>query len=384
MRKLIIFAVATLALLSGGAASAAESGSFTDYLWPEVIPAPWAPWVRLLAAAIAVVLAGIKLSKYGDLLSKRLKLGQAVVGMIFVAFATSLPEIVTCVGAVAVQEAPGLAVGNGFGSIAFNLAIIFVVDVMAGKLSLFHYVSKSAARPGWLSLIIIAVFGGALALERFVPQVPMIPGLRVGAGSLLVLAAYVAGVWWLSRRARGEEASAGPEGGKRKNGEGAAISTAGIFVRYALVALVILWAGLNLSAAGDRIAEQHGLGTTFVGVIFLAVATSLPELTVAVTAARAGLHEMILGNIFGANMFNVVIIAVSDFFYRGGTLAGATVNREEALPGVISVAFAAAITCVAIFGVLARVKARVWRATLPSIAILLLYLGMTYWLYALK
>ncbi len=120
------------------------------------------------------------------------------------------------------------------------------------------------------------------------------------------------------------------------------------------------------------------------GVIYLAVATSLPELTVAVTAARAGLYEMILGNIFGANMFNVVVLAVSDFFYRRGTLAGATVNESEALPGVISVAFAAAITCVAVFGVRAQVKARVWRATLPSIAILALYLGMTYWLYSLR
>lgn len=365
------------------AAAAEEGTSFADYLWPDVIPAPWAPWVRLLAAALVVVLAGIKLSKYGALLSTRLKLGQAIVGMIFVAFATSLPEIVTCIGAVAIQKAPGLAVGNGFGSIAFNLAIIFVVDVMAGKKSLFHYVSKGAARPGWLSLIIIAVFGGALALERFVPQVPMIPGLRVGAGSLLVLVAYFAGMWWLAGRARSEAAAAEPED-EKKNGEAAGISLTGIFVRYAIVALAILWAGLNLSAAGDQIAKQHGLGATFVGVVFLAVATSLPELTVAVTAARSGLYEMILGNIFGANMFNVVVIAVADFFYRGGTLAGATVNGSEALPGVISVVFAAVITCVAIFGVRARIKTRIWRATLPSIVILALYLGMTYWLYSLR
>ncbi len=366
------------------AAAAEEGTSLADYVWPDVIPGPWAPWVRLLAAALVVVLAGIKLSKYGDLLSKRLKLGQALVGMIFVAFATSLPEIVTCISAVAIQKAPGLAVGNGFGSIAFNLAIIFVVDVMAGKKSLFHYVSKGAARPGWLSMIIITVFGGALALERFVPQVPMIPGLRVGAGSLLVLVAYFAGMWWLAGRARSEAAAAEPEAEKKKNGEGARISLAGIFVRYAIVALAILWAGLNLSAAGDRIAEQHGLGTTFVGVIFLAVATSLPELTVAISAARAGLYEMILGNIFGANMFNVVVIAVADFFYREGALAGATVNGSEALPGVISVVFAAAITCVAVFGVRARIKTRIWRATLPSIVILALYLGMTWWLYSLR
>ena len=346
-------------------------------LWPGFLPQ--SAWLRLAAAAAAVVLAGIKLSKYGDMLSKRLKLGQALVGMIFLAFATSLPEIVTCVGAVAVQKAPGLAVGNGFGSITFNLLIIVVVDVMAGEKSLFHYVSRRSARPGWLSLLLIAVFGASLAIEKYA-ELPRLLGM--GPGSLVILAAYVLGVWFLSRRVHREEITAVAID---KKPSAAGISTPGIFVRYALVAAVILWAGLNLSAAGDRIARDYGLGKTFVGVVFLAVATSLPELTVAISAARAGLYEMILGNIFGANMFNVVVIAVSDVFYREGSIAGATVRGpKESLPGILSVAFAAAITAVAIFGVYGKTRARVWRITLPSIAIGALYLALTFWLYSLR
>ncbi|MHC4914900.1 MAG: sodium:calcium antiporter [Planctomycetota bacterium] len=382
MRRLAALPIAATLLLASSA-EAAES-ALSDALWPDLLPGPWNAWLRLLVAAAAVIFAGIKLSRYGDMLSVRLRLGQAVVGMIFVAFATSLPEIVTCVGAVAVQKQPGLAVGNGFGSIAFNLAIIFVVDLMAGEKSLFHYVAKKSARPGWLSLLLITVFGVSLFAEAALPR--PIEFLRIGAGSFLVLVSYVAGMWWLSRRARAE-ALAAEEGGEKEDGAGAdeaVLSSTGIFVRYGAVALVILWAGLNLSAAGDSISDHYGLGKTFVGVMFLAVATSLPELTVAVSAARSGLYEMILGNIFGANMFNVVVIAVSDIFYAESIARATIYDGEESLPGVISVGFAAVITCVAVFGVLRKVRARIWRATLPSIAILLLYLGMAWWLYSLK
>jgi cation:H+ antiporter len=348
------------------------------FLWPEFLPQNG--WLQLAVAVAAVIAAGIKLSRYGDLLASRLGLGHEVVGVIFVAFATSLPEIVTCLGSVAWRKEAGLAVGNGFGSVAFNLAIIFVVDLMAGKSSVFLRFSRRCVRPGWLSLLLVAVFGASMLLEWLVPR--QLSLLGVGPGSFVVLLAYFLGVWWLSRTSRGEMASAAQEDGEAS--DEVRMSTSGIFVRYGLVAAVILWAGLNLAAAGDKIAEAHDLGKTFVGVMLLAVATSLPELTVAISAARRGLFEMIIGNIFGANMFNVVIIAVSDVFYRESSIARATVTGPEARPGVISVSFCVVITSVAILAVLRRTTARVWRVTVPSIMILLLYLGMTYWLYALR
>jgi cation:H+ antiporter len=230
--------------------------------------------------------------------------------------------------------------------------------------------------------LLIAIFGASLGAEALLPR--PIEFLRIGAGSYLVLICYVVGMWWLSRGARSEAQSPEEkaEPASAPNGK-PTFSTAGIFLRYGVVAVIILWAGLNLAAGGDAVSEHYGLGKTFVGVMFLAVATSLPELTVAISSARAGLYEMILGNIFGANMFNVVVIAVSDVFYRQ-SIARATVGGGEAAPGVISVGFAAVISCVAIFGVIRKVRAHVWRATLPSIAILALYLGMAWWLYSMK
>ncbi len=354
------------------------SPAMDELLWPTFLPQT--PWLQLAAASAAVILAGIKLSRYGDLLAERLGLGHAVVGVIFVAFATSLPEIVTCVGSVAWRQEAGLAIGNGFGSIAFNLAILFVADLMAGRGSIFLRLPKHCARPGALSLILIAIFGASLGLETFVPA--KIPVLGMGPGSVLVIVAYALGVWWLSRKSRGEMASIAQEEGEEE--DEARISTPGIFARYLVVALVILWAGLNLAAAGDKISDDYKLGSTFVGVIFLAVATSLPELTVAISSARRGLYEMIIGNIFGANMFNVLVIACADSFYRSDSIAGVTARGDQAVQGSITVSFAGVMTCLAVFGVYKRSSTRVWRLTVPSILLLVLYLSMTYLLYALR
>ena len=337
-----------------------------ELLWPSFLPA--SPWLRLAAAAAAVILAGIKLSRYGDLLSQRLRMGQAVVGMLFVAFATSLPEMVTSLGAVAVEKAPGLAVGNNFGSISFNLLVILVVDALVGKRSLFGLVSRRAARPGLLSLVLIAVFGGALALERLVGG-PVIPGLRVGLATPVILATYLAGFWWLSRGGQAEPPPAEEE-------EPSGVSTPGLLARYGVVVLVILWAGLNLSAAGDQIAEAHGLSRTFVGVLFLAVATSLPELTVGISAARAGLYEMILGNIFGANIMNAASIATISLISGRNLFVG--VSPIHALTGLVAILLMA----LAIGGMSYRSKRSFLLLGWDSWAMVAVYLGGMYVIFA--
>ncbi|MCK7514287.1 MAG: hypothetical protein MZV70_66565 [Desulfobacterales bacterium] len=70
----------------------------------------------------------------------------------------------------------------------------------------------------------------------------------------------------------------------------------------------------------ERIAEMTGLGQTFVGNIFVAIATSLPELTVSIAALRIGAVDMAVGNIFGSNLFNMLILAVQDIFYFKGPI----------------------------------------------------------------
>ncbi|MBD3277026.1 MAG: hypothetical protein GF388_01890, partial [Candidatus Aegiribacteria sp.] len=67
-------------------------------------------------------------------------------------------------------------------------------------------------------------------------------------------------------------------------------------------------------------AESAGLSRSFVGTLFLAVATSLPELTVGISSARRGAFDLMLGNVMGANMLNVLVIALADIFYLNAAL----------------------------------------------------------------
>ena len=66
-----------------------------------------------------------------------------------------------------------------------------------------------------------------------------------------------------------------------------------------------------------------GLGRTFVGTIFVALSTSLPELTVTISSFRLGAVDMAVGNLFGSNLFNMAILALDDLLYVRGPLLSA-------------------------------------------------------------
>jgi cation:H+ antiporter len=85
-------------------------------------------------------------------------------------------------------------------------------------------------------------------------------------------------------------------------------------------AAVVAVAGTFLPKVGVQLADQAGLGRGFVGSVFLAFSTSLPEVVVAITAVRIGAHDIAVGNIFGSNLFNCVVIAIDDILYVDGPI----------------------------------------------------------------
>lgn len=82
---------------------------------------------------------------------------------------------------------------------------------------------------------------------------------------------------------------------------------------------------------GAELARQTGLGEAFVGSLFVAITTSLPEIVVSLAAVRIGAVDLGIGNSLGSNLFNLLILAIDDLFYRPGPLladaaAGHTVS----------------------------------------------------------
>lgn len=94
-----------------------------------------------------------------------------------------------------------------------------------------------------------------------------------------------------------------------------------IWLKFLFCVVVILFAGSKLARYGDAIAEKTGLGGVWVGIILMATATSLPELFTGISAvALVGVPDLAMGDAFGSNLFNLMIIALLDILHRQGPL----------------------------------------------------------------
>ncbi|MCJ7806086.1 MAG: sodium:calcium antiporter, partial [Clostridia bacterium] len=128
--------------------------------------------------------------------------------------------------------------------------------------------------------------------------------------------------------------------------------------------------GTYLTDASDVIALETGLGRTFVGSIFLAIATSLPEVVTTSTAARLGKLDMAVGNIFGANMYNMFILAIVDIIYFPGSLLKASSPEH-----LLTILMCVVLTAIAITGLVNRSKRAVGLLGIDSFVIVFGYLA---------
>ncbi|GAG40829.1 unnamed protein product, partial [marine sediment metagenome] len=117
-----------------------------------------------------------------------------------------------------------------------------------------------------------------------------------------------------------------------------------IWLNFFICVLLVLFFGAKLSRYGDVIAEKTGLSGFWVGLLLLAVITSLPEIITGVSAVTVvEVPDLAMGTLFGSNLLNLLIIAVLDIIHRGGPLlsiAGAGHRLSSGL-GIVLIAFAA-------------------------------------------
>ncbi len=333
----------------------------------------WGVGLAFLFAASMVVFAGIKLSKYGDALGERSGMGSGLVGLIFLAGVTSLPELVVSttstlsaslravnlVGEAAHSLLAGgadLAVGNMLGSNMFNLILIPVMDLVQGRgamvyrLSLKHVLTAVAG----LGLLGILLFGMAFGAG----STGVIPVLAVGYITPLLLAAYVATMILQSRMDQRQQDPREEEQEENAPSEEALVRMPAphFYARLVGLALVIVLSGMWLSMLGDRLAMPWeagglGLGQSFIGTFFLAISTSLPELVICISAVRMGLLNMAAGNIFGSNIFNLVIVFIADIGLRGGSIL-----HYAGKSYLITIAMVMILTCIAVIGMVYKSK----------------------------
>ena len=270
-------------------------------------------WLKFAVCLVIILFSGAKLARYGDAIAEKTGLGRIWVGLILLAAITSMPELVTGVSAAAIVKLPDLAVGNLLGSCLFNLALLALLDIMHRPAPVLSRASTRHILSARIGIALAGVVaGGIWAGGRF-------PGLTLGwvnVPGILPLVFYVVSVWWIFRSERSRQ----PQPVEVVSPRYQELSARMIYLRFGLAAAAIIGAGIWLPFIGGEIAATYNWHTSFVGSLFLAITTSLPELAVTVAALRLGAIDMAVADILGSNMFNLAIITPVDLAYRQGPI----------------------------------------------------------------
>lgn len=270
-------------------------------------------WLAALLFAVGLVC----LIKGGDWfvdaasdLARRLRIPELIIGATVVSIGTTLPEVMVS-AASAVTGHSQIAYGNAIGSVICNTALIAALTIAIRPSD----VDRKALRVPVLFFFGAAVLYAAI-VYFFGGQFSRAAGILL----LVIFAAYMAVSIMTALKNRPQEADAGAPAAMPVWRE--------ILQLVGSAALIAVGASLLIDN-GTVIARAFGVPESVIALTFIALGTSLPELVTAITALAKGHAALSLGNIIGANLFNLVLVSGLSI-----TLAPFSVPTEKTLFGV--------------------------------------------------
>ena len=307
-------------------------------------------WIEFLISAVVIIFAGIRLTKYADKLSEHVSIGKIWIGIVLLGFVTSLPEAITSLVSVISLGANDMAIGNVLGSNNFNLMLIFVMDAVYRKGAVTNIISINKSHD--ISALFAILLSLVVIFEIWIGASNSL--LHIGhlsAGCVLIAVLYFVGMMALVKIDRQKSSGVKKndvDAGRKKcvikaSDRGGRIPYIWIiWINLIFSAVVVIISAMWLAKSGEIIAQRTGLGQTFVGSIFLAIVTSLPEMVVSLSALKLGSVDMAIGNIFGSNMTNIFVIFVCELFYSSGMILSSVAGTHvfTAILGIILVSIA--------------------------------------------
>lgn len=266
--------------------------------------------------AVGVVFVTSKISDCVDNLDKLTNLGAAFIGGIFLAAVTSLPELITSISSAAIGS-PDLIFGNILGSNFFNMLILAAVDIVFVKLMFMNKV-KSMKKTNFFTIIMYLIItiplliswlvklisGNEFNLFNFTP-------IGISFVSIIIIVVYGISIKALANDSVGAEDDS--ENDEKEETINTTVSKEVIkFIAWSVL-LVTLSSILTMSV--DSLSASLNLGDSFAGALFLAIATSLPELTAVIRLVQLRNYDAAVGNVIGSNVFNFTIISVVDVIF---------------------------------------------------------------------
>ena len=272
-----------------------------------------------LATNISLLLLGISILVWGankfvdhaSVIAKHMGISDLVIGLTLIAFGTSAPEIFVGISSI-VNQNEEIALGTAIGSNISNIALIFGVSCLyltgPSKTQLWNFV------PFGLSVILLGLTlaDGEISFNE-----------SMGFVGILMIFMFV-----LFKT----------DGLAEEDLEDSSEFGHSLFV--SLIGLVALIAGANIAVIyAENTALLLGVPQLIIGLTIIALGTSLPELAATIVALKKGKHQMVVGNIIGSNVFNLVFIIPMIGFFGSVELSPIVMQRDFYILLALSMVF---------------------------------------------
>lgn len=248
----------------------------------------------LFLAGLTVFLS-FRLSYYADLLNKTTNISGVFIGGILLAGLTSLPEFVTCLSSIFLNN-PYLAIGDILGSNFFNIAMMCFFDILFIKTMFYNYTKNRYYLIYVLLilnyLIMYLFMGGTFNLEIF----------NIGLPSFIIIITYI----FYLKNAKEEETK-----------KEVITTKEHVLLKFFLVGLFMVIVSILLTLVVNLIAGKNpNVASSFIGAILLGITTSMPEVITFIALIKMKSFDLALSDIIGSNLFNLLILAIGDIFLK--------------------------------------------------------------------
>ena len=277
-------------------------------------------WGFFLLGLVFLMLGGDSVVKGASGLAKHFALSPFVTGLVLVAFATSIPELVVNARAAAVG-AQSLALGNAVGSNLVNFGLTLGLAALAAPL----LVRWRVLSPMLACFVVLGIATIGLGLDGVLSRID---------GIVLVLAFFAVLAFALARsRSDSEEVrQVLVEFSETRGGLGLNA------VRFVIAAVVLFYGAKWIVQSAPSVGATMGMGPMLTGLVPVAIGTALPEIAAAVLAARRGQGELVAGHVIGSSLCNLTLVLGGIASVRALPLPASFVQFE--MPAAIAFAIA--------------------------------------------
>lgn len=249
--------------------------------------------ILLIIAGLALLMWGADRFVHGAAAAARnLGVAPLLIGLTVVAFATSAPEVLVSVVA-AIQKQPGLAIGNAIGSNICNIGLVLGVTAMIRPIKM----ESATLRREMPALLAVSLLTVSLFLDTYLSRMD---GVVMLTGLVIVMV-------WLARL--GMRSAVNDPIKREYEAEIPTDVSMKMAIAWLLIGLGTLLVGAELLVNGAiGVATELGISEVVIGILIVALGTSLPELAVSLASALKGEYGLAIGNIVGSNIFNLLAV----------------------------------------------------------------------------